>query len=317
MSVASNSPSSGPVLVIKLGALGDLMQSLDAFHAIRAHHPQQQLILLTGPAFAGFARAMPWFDAVWTDARAKLWQIPRWLPLILRLRQARFARVYDLQSNQRTSFYFKMLWGIEPEWSGQVKGCSHPRPDFLSMSGHNHDRLLEHVHSAGVPGSGPADLSWLDAPVDAFSLPQHFAVLIPGCSPHRPYKRWPAERYAALATRLNACGLGSVIIGTGADHEAAATITAAAPHVINLCGRTSLMEVGGIARRAALAVGNDTGPLFIVSQLGVPSLMLMSRATIAERMHPLGPRTAWLQRDDLASLSTEEVEVVARKLLVD
>lgn len=311
--VSSGAPSPPPVLVIKLGALGDLMQSLDAFQAIRAHHPGQPLTLLTAPAFASFARAMPWFDQVWTDRRARLWRVWGWLPLVLRLRRAGFARVYDLQSNQRTAFYFRSLWGARPEWSGQVRGCSHPRPDFLSMTGHNHDRLLQHVHSAGVPNAGPADLSWLDAPVDAFSLPPHFALLIPGCSPHRPYKRWPAERYAALVRWLAEQGLGAVIIGTKADQEAAALVTATAPTAINLCGCTTLLEVGGIARRAALAVGNDTGPLFIASQLGVPALMLMSRATIAHRMHPLGPRAAWLQRDDLADLTVGAVIEALRR----
>ena len=296
------------VLVIKLGALGDLMQSLDAFHAIRRHHPQDRLILMTTPPFAAFGTAMPWFDTVWQDRRAKIWQVGTWLALIRRLRAEPLARVYDLQSNQRTRWYFRLLVGRRPEWSGEVRGCSHPRPPFLKMTGHNHDRLLEHVASAGVPPGGSANLDWLDAEVGGFALPRRFVVLVPGCSPHRLYKRWPAAHYAALANRLERQGIGAVAIGTGADREAVAAIRAHAPSVIDLCGRTSLLDVAGIARAALGAVGNDTGPIFITAAVGTPTLMLMSQHTIAERMAPLGPSVAWLQRPDLADLTVDEVE---------
>jgi ADP-heptose:LPS heptosyltransferase len=300
------------VLVIKLGALGDLMQSLDAFQAIRAHHPGERLALLTMPAFAGFASAMPWFDEVWTDSRPKLWQPLALWRLIRTLRGAGLSRVYDLQSNQRTGLYFKLLAGRRPEWSGAAPGCSHPRPEFRSLTGHNHDRLLAHLASAGVPAAGPADLSWLDAEVSGFELPQPFVLLMPGCSPHRPYKRWPPECFAALALRLAARGLTAVAIGTGADRDAVAAIRARAPAVVDLTGRTSLAELAGLARRAAGVVGNDTGPLFVASMVGAPTLMLMSRHTDPERMAPLGPVTAWLRRDALADLGVGEVEAAMR-----
>lgn len=296
------------VLVIKLGALGDLVQSFDAFHAIRAHHPGERLILMTTRPFAPFGEAMPWFDSVWIDTRPKAWQPGAWFSLLRRLRGEPLARVYDLQSNQRTRLYFRLLAGRRPEWSGEVEGCSHPRPPFLSMTGHNRDRLLQHVASAGVPLPGPAELSWLDADVTALGLPRRFVVLVPGCSPHRLYKRWPAAHYAALANRLERRGIASVVVGTGADQAAVADIRAEAPGVIDLCGRTSLLDVAGIARAAMGAVGNDTGPIFITAAVGAPTLMLMSRHTIAERMAPLGPSVAWLQRDRIEDLTVDEVE---------
>jgi ADP-heptose:LPS heptosyltransferase len=297
------------VLVIKLGALGDLMQSLEAFHAIRAFHPDRRLILMTTPPFAAFGSAMPWFDEVWVDPRPKAWQLAAWAALAGRLRREPLSRVYDLQSNQRTGLYFRLLAGPRrPEWSGAASGCSHPRPDFLSLSGHNRDRLLAHLASAGVPAAGPAALSWLDAGVAGFALPDRFVILVPGCSPHRLYKRWPADHYAALACRLEQRGIATVVVGTGADRDAVAEIRARAPAIIDLTGRTSLLEVAGVARAALGAVGNDTGPIFITAAVGTPTLMLMSHHTIAERMAPLGPAVSWLQRRHLADLTVDEVE---------
>jgi ADP-heptose:LPS heptosyltransferase len=229
--------------------------------------------------------------------------------LVRRLRREPLARVYDLQSSQRTSLYFRLLIGSRrPEWSGAVHGCSHPRPDFLALTGHNRDRLLAHIASAGVPPAGPADLAWLDAAVTGFALPRRFVVMVPGCSPHRLYKRWPADHYAALARRLEQRGIATVIVGTNADREAVAAIRAGAPAVVDLAGRTSLLEVAGIARAALGAVGNDTGPIFITAAVGTPTLMLMSHHTIAERMAPLGPAISWLQRRTLADLTVDEVD---------
>ena len=293
----------------KLGALGDIMQSLDAFHVIRAHHSLDRLILMTTRPFAALGAAMPWFDAVWIDSRPKAWHLAAWVALATRLRREPLSRVYDLQSNQRTSLYFRLLAGPRrPDWSGAVAGCSHPRPDFLSLSGHNRDRLLAHVASAGVPLVGSADLTWLDSAIDGFGLPERFVIMVPGCSPHRLYKRWPAGHYAGLAHRLERRGIASVLIGTQADREAITEIQALAPMVIDLAGRTSLLEVAGIARTALGAVGNDTGPIFITAAVGTPTLMLMSHHTIAERMAPLGPAVSWLQRHSLSDLTVDEVE---------
>lgn len=50
------------ILVIKLGALGDIILALEAFHAIRAHHPHAHLTRLTRPAYAALGRRMPWFQ---------------------------------------------------------------------------------------------------------------------------------------------------------------------------------------------------------------------------------------------------------------
>ena len=61
----------GPILVIKLGALGDFIQALGPFAAIRRHHKGAPVTLLTTEPFAEFARASPYFDDVWTGGRPR------------------------------------------------------------------------------------------------------------------------------------------------------------------------------------------------------------------------------------------------------
>ena len=59
------------ILVIKLGALGDMVQAFGPFQAIRRHHGHAHITLLTTAPFAEFAMATGWFDEVWVDARPR------------------------------------------------------------------------------------------------------------------------------------------------------------------------------------------------------------------------------------------------------
>lgn len=304
--------SGGRVLVIRLGALGDLVQCFDAFQAIRAHHPGAETILLTKPAFAGFGRSMPWFDQVWEDPRSRsplhYWRMRS------RLRGAGLSVVYDLQNKPRTRLYRQLMGpGRKARWSGLLPGADWPVPDVAGR--HNHDRYMAQLAAAGVPDMGPADLSWLRGDLAGLLPEGPFVLLVPGCSPHLPHKRWPAEGYAALARRLKGLGLTPVLVGTGADKEAADAIALAFPGVVDLVGRTSLGQLASLARLAKATVGNDTGPVFLTAALGCPTLMLMSHHTDPARSAPWGPRAAWLKRDDLSSLGMGDVSAALERLL--
>jgi ADP-heptose:LPS heptosyltransferase len=298
----------GRVLVIKHGALGDLIQALDAFQALRRYHATAELVLMTTPAYASLARAIPWFDRVWLDRRPRLHEVAAWWAIRQTFLAESFDRVYDLQCSARTARYYPMIpRRRRPEWVGAAPGCSHPNPDF-SNSPSNRQKMAAQLAVAGVPPPGPADLSWLTAPVQHLGLPQHYALLIPGCSPHLPHKRWPAERYGMLAQRLAGRGVTSVVVGTGVDRGAIDGVRAAAPGVVDLGGRTTLFELAAVARSAAFAVGNDTGATFLASAVGTPTLMLMSSHTDPRVSAPWGPDARWLKRDDLSDLSVEQVE---------
>ena len=298
----------GRVLVIKHGALGDLIQALDAFAALRRHHAAAEMVLMTTPPFAAFAQAIPWFDRVWLDRRPSPHRLAAWWAVRRGFLDPGFDRVYDLQCSARTARYFRMLpRRRRPEWVGAAPGCSHPNPAFPGGFS-NRQKMAAQLGVAGVPAPGPADLSWLQAPIDHLGLPERFALLIPGCSPHLPHKRWPAERYGLLARRLAGRGLAAVAVGTGVDRDALDGLRAAAPDAVDLGGRTTLFELASVAGGAAVAVGNDTGATFLASAVGTPTLMLMSSHTDPRVSAPWGPGARWLKRDAIAGISVKEAE---------
>ncbi|WPZ35748.1 glycosyltransferase family 9 protein [Thalassobaculum sp. OXR-137] len=297
------------VLVIKLGALGDFLLALGPMQAIRRAHPAARLTLLTRTAYRGLAEASGLFDTIWIDPAPKLNPLA-WLALRQKLRGGRFQRVYDLQTSDRSAAYFRLMGGAGgPQWSGKVPGCSHRHVYQAPSPLHTVDRQREQLAVAGITDVPLSDLSFLDAPI-ADRLPARpFALLIPGASPGRPAKRWPADRFGALASRLDARGLGSVVAGTDGESGLAHAIQAQAPEALDLTGATSLADLAAVARAARLVIGNDTGPTHLAALAGAPTLALFSADSDPGRTGPRGPHTRWLQRDDLADL--DEAAVLA------
>ncbi len=291
------------ILVIRLGALGDFVLSFGPFAAIRAHHPGARITLLTTPPYAELARRSPWFDEVWTEGRPS-WRAPAsLLRLARRLRGGRFDRVYDLQTSGRSSRY-RWLVGRRAEWSGIAPGASHPHANPRRDDLHTLERQREQLEMAGITHFPPPELDWLQADLSAFALPDRFGLLIPGASPLRPGKRWPAERFGALAA---ASDIPVAIIGGPAEREIAATIRAAAPAALDLTGRTSFFEIAAIARRAAWAVGNDTGPTHLAAMAGCPTLALFGADSDPALCAPRGPSVQVLRHLPLADLPVAQV----------
>ncbi len=301
------------ILVLKLGALGNIILSLGPFAAIRRHHGADHVSLLTTRPWAEWLSQSPYFDEVLIDERPEFWDLGGWLRLRRMLIAGRFDRVYDLQTSARSSRYLHLFpQKTRPEWSGIAHGCSHPdrNPDRNRL--HDIDRQFDQLRAAGVTETFPADLSWTGADLTRFALPARFALpdrialLVPGSSAHRPAKRWPVRRYAELAGALLRQGITPVILGTGEESALARDIRGAMPDAmpgaIDLTNRTSLPDLASLARAACLAVGNDTGPMHLIAAAGCPSVVLFSRDSDPALTSPRGRSVSVLRRPDLADL---------------
>ena len=304
-----NEPVSGAdrILVIKHGALGDFVLATGPFKAIRAHHLNAKITLLTSPPFEALGRGCGYFEEIWLDDRPGLLQVAAWIQLRKRFMAGQFARVYDLQTSDRTGWYYRIFPPAKPQWSGIAKGCSHPHdnPDRDRM--HTVDRQAEQLRLAGIDFVPMPDVDWLDAPVSGFQLPDQMALLVPGGSPQRPEKRWPAAHYAALARRLLAVGLEPVLIGTEAERDVTSEIAHRCEAAVDLTGRTSLSELAALCRRAGVVIGNDTGPMHISALTGCRTVVLFSRESDPALCAPRGSQVTVIRRNRLEDLAVEDV----------
>jgi ADP-heptose:LPS heptosyltransferase len=288
------------ILVIKLSALGDFVMAFPAFARIRAAHPDARITLLTTAPFETLARLSPYFDEVDIGGRPK--GVGAWMGLVSRLRAARFDRVYDLQTNDRTSLIFQALRPNPPAWSGAAPGAALPHRNPARAAMHPLERHAEQLEQAGIwpeaptapLSAAPPDISWIlkksaapRRPVGG-KAPRPTALLVPGSSAHRPEKRWPVAHYGALAARLEAEGFEVLILGGLQEGELARAIQRTAPRARDMTGRTDFAQIAAQGARAAVAIGNDTGPMHLIAAAGAPSIVLFSSASSPDQSAPRG-----------------------------
>ncbi|MDP1632436.1 MAG: glycosyltransferase family 9 protein [Caulobacter sp.] len=314
------------VLVIQAGSIAEFVLSLAAMKRIRLAHPHARITLLTVPQFEALARASPYFNHVDTGARP---MAPgEWLALRGQILQAKYDRVYDLESSPTSRFLFRILWPFPPAWSGAVGGARlrHRNPALERM--HTLERHAEQLQVAGVwpdapTNSGdapPPDLSWIlrrahePRPVAGAAPPKPFVLLVPGGGEAKPEKRWPVANYAELARRLKARGFDIVIIGGPAESAMARAIQKVVGQARDLTGRTDFAQIAVLGARSVLAVGNNTGPLHLIAAAGAPTIALFDGADDTLVRAPRG-HVAVIQAPTLAELSIETVANTAWSLL--
>lgn len=314
------------ILVIKLSALGDFVLALAAMKKIREAHRKAHITVLTTPPFEALAKACPYFNAVETDGRPE--NFGQWMALRRRIRGAGYDRIYDLQTSAHSGRIFQVLRPNPPPWSGIALGCALPHKNPLRNSMHTLERQADQLMYAGIwpdaptePGTAPApDLSWIwrnqpaERPVPGAVKPRPYVMFVPGGSAHRPEKRWPVEKYGELARILYSKGFDIVVIGGPQETPLAHAIQREVPRARDLTGRTDFARIAVLGAKAALAVGNDTGPLHLAAAAGAPTVVLFSSASDPALSAPRG-RVAVLRAERLSDLPVATVAQRAQTLI--
>jgi ADP-heptose:LPS heptosyltransferase len=297
------------ILVIKLSALGDFVQALGPAAAIRWHHAEDEITLLTTSAFAELAKQSGLFDKIVIDYRPRALNAAGWFALRRTLRGGRFDRVYDLQTSDRSSLYaWLFLPGHRPEWSGIAWHCSHPHANLGRYPQHTVDKQAEQLLMAGIYPTPLPSCPASSRPLPASLRQRAFFLLIPGSSPRHPAKRWPARCYGELARRLfKATGALPVVIGAPGEEPLAREICAACPNAIDLVGRTALTNLVDLADAADFTIGNDTGATHITAAGGHPVFVLFSDASDPSRCAPRGREIHVLSSPRLDELPVDRV----------
>ncbi|TAN45317.1 MAG: glycosyltransferase family 9 protein [Rhodospirillales bacterium] len=302
------------ILVIKLSALGDIVLALGPMAAIRTHHRDDRIVLLTTRPYAEFLAQSPYVDEVWIDERPRIKDPLGVLSLAKRLRKGRFKRVYDLQTSRRSSRYFHLMQPFAPEWSGIALGCSHPHANPKRDEMHTIERQAEQLAMAGIEATPLPDLSWVSADLSRFRLPERYGLMVPGGAPHRPNKRWPGARYGEMARRWIAQGIAPVLLGTAQDKEALDIVRTICPQSTDLTGQTGFADIAVLARSAVLALGNDTGPMHLIVAAGAPSVVLFSGDSDPSLCAPRGENAVILRSAELKHLEISEVQRALQKI---
>jgi len=267
------------ILIIKMSAIGDLFISMPHMDAILAHHPNDQVWLLTSGLFIDFFARHPRLSAVALDRS-------RWLSAqsvfgrILWMRKNKFHAVYDLQGN-RISRRLTRFSGADIRVGTQPAGVYHfhPKEPYTQKTArHVVNRLDETLASAGLAPSTPGFEAWPSNAdqemVERWKAERGisdngYAIIHPGSSKGWESKRWPEDHYKKLALMIEERGMTCVWVGGDEDRELNASLSKTAG--IDATNVFSLMQLYLFGKTARFMVGSDSAPMHIVSAGGAPA----------------------------------------------
>ena len=293
----SQLPRSDRILIVRLGAMGDIIHGLPAVSALLAAAPNAKVgwlieerwaeLLCTLPTPRSGPRSpqRPLVDRIhtvntrqWRNSpfSAQTWE--RVAAGLSDLHAERYDVAIDLQGAIRSSLLAR--------WSGApvIYGFAQPREHLASMfytrqaiAAGNHvvEQNLSLVENVAGHPLNPAPV---ELPEDETARQdcdrwlqdrnfKDFVLLNPGAG--WSAKQWPAERYGQVATQLTDYGMKSVInFGPGEENVANAVKAASNGAAETFTG--SLTRLIALTRRARLFIGGDTGPMHLAAALGVP-----------------------------------------------
>lgn len=232
------------ILIIKHGALGDMVFGLPAFEAIRKHYHKAHITLLTSSPYKEYGALCPFFDDVMIDDRKRPWAHPRYCWDVLQtIKKADFDLIIDLQRSKRTKQYLRLskLWDPKPRWSS-----THQSADYhLNIPNLYVDHILtinrQQIAMLGIQHIPPASLDWMRTDVSSLKLPKKYFILVPGTSPGQDHKKWPASHYGLIAQHVHEKGYTPVVLGTHHEEKDCQAIQQKCPQTISLIGKTSLL----------------------------------------------------------------------------
>jgi len=296
------------VLVMRLSAMGDVLHALPAVTALREAHPDWEIGWAIEPQWKALLAAegatergptMPLVDRVHV-VPARRWARTLLSPTTLRevkcvrheLRKVQYDVCVDLQGAMRSAMIAR--WAH----AGRLIGEDNPREwaarIFFSERAKTHGvhvieqaiEVMNTVVGEMLPVRAPLLPADAEAERKANLLPWPFVLLNPGAG--WGAKRWPAERYGAVATGLREMGY-SVAVNEGPGEERLAENVVARSKGAAQLLRTSITELIAVTRRAALVLGGDTGPLHLASALERPVVGIYG-PTDPARNGPFGGR---------------------------
>ena len=297
------------ILIIKHGALGDMITATGAFSVIRKAFLKDEITLLTSSRYQDLAHQMGFFNHVWIDNRSKnpinMWRLSH------QISQEKFDWVFDLQNSGRTSLYFWLLSSPKPFWSGIAAGCSHPqtRKDRRTLAAPL--RFCDQLKTAGLSIDTTEiapDMSWLKSDLTRFNLPKKYVVLVPGSSRQGMAKRWPASNYIKLAKDLISDFITPILVGGNDEKEVLRQIESEVPSCLNLGGQTSFLEIGSLVQQAIATIGNDTGAVHLSAAMGCPTLILWSNFSSPDIFAPRGNNVRIVYQENISTLSVTTVQ---------
>lgn len=309
------------VLIVRLGALGDIVHAVPAVAAIRAAYPNARIDWLVDERHRGMVDLVTCVDrSIPLEGRS----VAAWTHVVRTLRRGRYDWAVDFQGLLKSAVLARAsgaarvvgfsLWHLREKSARVFYTATEPvvqhAPQFhddpLAAAGASREArrrpdTAEHVirknlHLLAALGIRDERITFplataaspaLDGVQTALGAGRPFALINPGAA--WPNKRWPAARFGAIAAVLHDVRqLPSYVLWGPGEAELAQAVVDASEGAARLCPPTGLIDILALCRAAALMVSGDTGPLHIATAAGTPTVSVFG-PTDPDRNGPWHP----------------------------
>ncbi|MDP2682193.1 MAG: lipopolysaccharide heptosyltransferase II [Deltaproteobacteria bacterium] len=284
------------VLIIKLGAIGDLLMTTPAVRALKKAYPTSHVSLLVGKSSKMAVNGNPYIDEFiecddYIIYKGTLLQKLKYiLSLILKIKRKKYDVVFVFHRDWRFNL-FAFLCGIPERVGFDRNGEGRFLTKKVRISGikHNIDQYLEIIKAIGIRDDGKG-MDFIisneaEKAVDKILTKKglkngdiKIGVLAGGASnikTEMPIKRWPVEDYAELSRKIVADGYKVILLGAESDKFNSEIILRNIINgVIDLTGRTTLEETAAVMKRCKVIVTHDSGPMHLASAMQVPVISI-------------------------------------------
>lgn len=273
------------ILLIRLSAIGDVINTLPAVSAIRRAYPDAYLAFAVEDKAKDVIMGHPDIDRVFVFPRKRWSRNPRLHEMwgyLRSIRAERFDVSLDFQGNLKGAVH--TMAGGAPRRIGFARGhCYEMNYLFTNVHVEPPGRRIHRVRKfasllggLGIsPEPGPYRIPRTDEAVrrvDTFlraSNVDGYVIVHPGTSEFGKEKRWPPERFARLVERIRR-ELRMEVIATWGPGERA--LAESIGGILSM--KTTLMDLAELARRAKLFVSCDTGPMHLAAACGTRCVAL-------------------------------------------
>jgi len=269
------------ILVVRLGALGDVVHAVPAAAALRRAFPGAGIDWLVEKKHRAIVDLVTSIDRTITLDSPTL---AGWSAAIQAMRRTAYDIAIDLQGLLKSAVLARgsgaarvvgfSIWHLREKTARPFYSDAHEAEGghviaknlrLLRAVGVNDDRIAFPL--ADVPS--PA----LDAVRARIPFDRGFALINPGAA--WPNKRWLPERFGEVASFIrDACALTPVVLWGPGEERLAADVIASSAGAAVLAPPTGIADLVAVSRAAALVVSGDTGPLHIAVAVGTPTVSL-------------------------------------------
>lgn len=278
------------LLVIRFGALGDLIHVSPSFQAVKAANPDLEIHLLTSPGLRQLVALLPGVDAIWTWEKKQGWG--QLFKLAVELRKRGIDGVVNLHPSFKSLLITALLMSVRTaiyhkeklKMKGQAQrhiGRWHATLDFYQpfqrLMGLPEQWVPKPHLNLGADAQGamrrPPDERWIG--------------VIPGVGNKRSNRAWEPDSYVrAIRELLTRLPEARVLLIGGPDEQPLAERLLAqlsdwADRVENHCGRHNIPGTASLLSQCNVVIGGDTGPMHLAAATGVSLLGIYGPTALA------------------------------------